>query len=92
LTADKNIQQGNEFYDNEEEGDRNAALHREATPPKRARSKSPRPQSNFVVTFVIGLHMIPFYLVAHTPRRSPLPPEPSPITPLGEGHTIKQQG
>ncbi|XP_065890704.1 histone deacetylase 1-like [Dysidea avara] len=72
LTADKNIQRGDEFYDNEEEGDRNVSSHREATPPKRARSKSPRPQT-------------------HTPKRSPLPPEPSPITPLGDGHPIKQQ-
>lgn len=46
LSADKNVQRGNEFYENEEEGDRNVTLHREATPPKRARSKSPRPQSN----------------------------------------------
>lgn len=72
LSADKNVQRGNEFYDNEEEGDRNVTLHREATPPKRARSKSPRPQT-------------------HTPRRSPLPPEPSPITPISDNHPIKQQ-
>lgn len=33
-----------------------------------------------------------FCLAAHTPRRSPLPPEPSPITPIGDNHPIKQQG
>ena len=46
LSADKNIQRGNEYYDSEVDGDRNATLHREATPPKRARSKSPRPQQS----------------------------------------------
>jgi len=30
------------------------------------------------------------FFKAHTPKRSPLPPEPSPITPLGDGHPIKQ--
>ena len=54
LSVDKNIQRGNEFYDNEEEGDRNVTLHREATPPKRARSKSPRPQS----IYYAGIYVI----------------------------------
>ena len=37
------------------------------------------------------LYMLLFvFSIAHTPKRSPLPPEPSPITPLGDGHPIKQ--
>ena len=65
LTADKNIQRGNEFYDNEVEGDRNATLHREATPPKRARSKSPRPQSD--IQHLYDYHMYKtMRLVQHT--------------------------
>lgn len=64
LSADKNIQRGNEFYDNEEEGDRNVTLHREATPPKRARSKSPRPQS----TNYAGISVIYSNILQHTPH------------------------
>ena len=65
LAADKNIQRGNEFYNNEEEGDRNATLHREVTPPKRARSKSPRPQSD--IQCVYDYHTFrTMHLVQHT--------------------------
>ena len=63
---DKNIQRANEFYDNEEEGDRNVTLHREATPPKRARSKSPRPQSNDDLPFLLFTQKL--FVLQHTPH------------------------
>lgn len=50
-------------------------------------------QDHKVTSFYVVIFLIWYclHIAAHTPRRSPLPPEPSPITPLGEGHPIKQQ-